>query len=154
MRITLNNRRIPLDGTSMQCKTDWRQQYYRLSNVRRCRMLLEAKNMDATQRELALPLVVVRRTARTAAVDRRHSTVCYWDPGLWLGKPRCCLAGFFRCRKMDRFIEPNVGHRDNNWSYTVFLIETHFYDADHLLIIKYPNVHMCPLWFTSSQIGT
>ena len=72
MRITLNNRRIPLDGTSMQCKTDWRQQYYRLCNDSACLKLLETEKMAEIQCTQTLSLVVVRRAAITAAVGRRH----------------------------------------------------------------------------------
>ena len=72
MRITLNNRCIPLDDTSMQCKTNWRHRYYRLCNDSACLKLLETENMAEIQCTQTLSLVVVRRAARTAAIDKRH----------------------------------------------------------------------------------
>jgi hypothetical protein len=72
MRITLNNRFIPLDGTSMQCKTNWRHRYCRLCKDSTCLQLLETESMVAVEFALALLLVVVGRAAITADADRRH----------------------------------------------------------------------------------
>ena len=49
MSIALNNRCIPLDGSSMQCQGNWRHLCYMLCNGTRYVMLLETENMANVQ---------------------------------------------------------------------------------------------------------
>jgi hypothetical protein len=58
------------------------------------------------KRTMAFLLVVLRRGARTASVDKRHcvliTNTMHWDVVRFLREPcGVCLPGFFECREID-----------------------------------------------------